>query len=194
MTGGVSPTGETEMLATTTTFVSISRAEHQALATKAELGKVLGRNIERAAAVWAALVSLILAATQPTVSYYDPIVRFMPLSVWAWMVGAMSVSRVVVLIVNGYWPVTFQVRIGYSIATLMLVWMVLAGLSWLAFHQRGVIYPGAALAPLAVSIELLCFLALRARLESVRQGVATDVGYSGGGDRDRGERSAAGVR
>lgn len=182
------------MLDPSVTFVSLTQADYRALSNKAMLGKVLGRNIERAAAAWALLLSPALAVSQPTAPYYDPILRFMPLPVWAWMVGAMSAARVVVLIVNGWWPITFQVRIGFSIATLLMVWSVLAVLAWVSYTTRGAVYPTIALAPLAATIELLCFLSLRTRLESVRQGVADDVGYGAGGGRRSSFDPAAGLR
>lgn len=182
------------MLDTAATFVSLTQLEYRALTTKATLGKVLGRNIERAAAAWALLFSLLLVVTTPVAPFYAPVAKLVSLPVWAWAVGVVSASRVIVLIVNGYWPITFQVRIAYSIVTLLLVWAVICGLSLMSTATRGVVFPSIALAPLAATVELLCFLSLRARLESARQGVITDVGHSAGGDRDGGEYAAAGVR
>jgi hypothetical protein len=171
--------------------------EIRMLRIKAELGKVLGRNIERAGAGWALVFSLMLVAARPTDSVYTLMRDAAPIEVWGWVVGVISAARVVTLIVNGWWPITLQVRISFCVATLTLVWGVLTmsyaldavgGFGYAGGH----LMPGAVLAPFAATVELLCFLALRTRL-AVIKGACVDRD-SNRGDHRRSGQSAAGVR
>lgn len=169
------------------------------LTTKAELGKVLGRNIERAAAGWTLVLSLIMVAFHPLGIVYQFMNHFMALELWAWLFGVLAATRVVTLIVNGWWPVTLQVRIAFSLATLVIVWGTLTAAFWAVSigpqeAAAARFLPGVVLAPFAISVELLCFLALRSRLETIR-GVARDnVGRSDHSDSDRAGQPAAGSR
>lgn len=174
-------------------YVSVSQEDYRLLLMKATLGRVLGRNIERAAAAWALLFSFLLVSLPAGPSFFAPLADTFTLGIWAWIVGVLSAARGITLIVNGWWPVTLKVRVFFCVATLFTVWTVLTSLAWVSTGARGMIYPSAVLAPFAATVEVLCFLALRTRIAAEAQGV-DNVGRSVGSGGGWRSQLVAGVR
>ena len=76
----------------------------------------------------------------------------------------LGVIRLVVLVVNGWWPLSHSVRRYLSIAFLFFVWLPLASCFWwnvLVDAAEGVMktYPGFGFSMLALGLEFLIFYA-----------------------------------
>ena len=142
----------------------------QDLKTLAKIGIILGRNIERASAFWALVVSALLILAGDKLPVYQLMQNLLPLNIWGWLFGVISSARILTLIVNGIWPITLQVRIAFSLVTLGVIWMVMTASYWVAGWTNATMYAGIALAPYAATVELLCFLSLRTRLAANKDG------------------------
>lgn len=139
-------------------------------------GRIMRRNIERALAfACLAFGSLLILydgifASSP---FYGLIAMAVDQHLFGLALFALGLVRVVVLIVNGFWPVGPQVRLALSNATLLCAWVPFT-LSFWSFALNvilregpGGISPGVILAPIVAWAEAMCALALRAWIEAV---------------------------
>jgi hypothetical protein len=167
-------------------MVSITRADHREMLTMSELGRVLGRNIERAAALVTLAFSMIIIIYHPTGAVYQLLARLMPIEMWGWVLAVLATARGVTLIVNGWWPVTLQVRVAFSLATLIGMWGALTVAFWFVSvnpdNAHAAFLPGVVLAPFALVVEVLCFMSLRIRIVSNIGAKSAYVGHGGSSD------------
>jgi hypothetical protein len=82
-------------------------------------------------------------------------------SLWAQVFTMIGMARLVVLIVNGFWPVGPTVRWVLCIISLFIVWMPIAVAYWMMLPMT-LGYPALVLSVIAVIGELICLFALSA--------------------------------
>jgi hypothetical protein len=89
----------------------------------------------------------------------DLLSALMPAPVWTLGFIILGSMRLVVCIINGYWPLSPHVRWAASAMTLVLVWLPLAVGYWLNLPDtKG--FPALILGPIALLVEATSFYAL----------------------------------
>lgn len=111
-----------------------------------------------------ALLLLPSAWEHPVYALLDAIA---PQPVWGTLFALLGCTRAMVVIINGFWPLSPVARLTFSIATLILVWLPIAA-TFLAYFRLfllgdgGGFLPGLVLTGIAVMTEGLCMYALTA--------------------------------
>ena len=86
---------------------------------------------------------------------------FLPALVWTMFYAVFGAIRLTVVIINGFWPLSPDVRWAMSIASLLLVWMPLSSGYWMMLPTtQG--FPALILGPIAFVVEANCLFALSA--------------------------------
>lgn len=91
-----------------------------------------------------------------------------PQNVWGTLFTVLGTTRCIVLVINGFWPLSPVARLSLAIATLTIVWLPLAG-TFLAYFRlfllregQGGFLPDLIMVGIAVMTEALCMYALAA--------------------------------
>lgn len=90
-----------------------------------------------------------------------------PQRAWGVVFTLLGCTRCMVVVINGFWPLSPVARLSFSIATLTLVWLPIAA-TFLAYFRLfllgdgGGFLPGLVLTGIAVMTEGLCMYALTA--------------------------------
>lgn len=84
-----------------------------------------------------------------------------PANVWGLYFTALGASRVVVLTINGYWPLSPLVRWNYSLISIFTIWTPITA-SFLVSALQGLVTAGVSLAPMGIIAEATCLYALSA--------------------------------
>lgn len=94
-----------------------------------------------------------------------------PQRLWGTWFAILGTARCIVLIINGFWPLSPVARLSLAIATLVTAWLPLAA-AYLAYlrlfllGEGGGAVPGLILTGVAVMTEALCMYALAALKEA----------------------------
>lgn len=139
-----------------------------------ETGRIMRRQIERALAAACMVFGWALIAVPGVfdAAFYSIIEHFASQSTYGGVLFGLGLARLIILIVNGYWPVGPIVRLGLSAATSVIVWVpFVASAAWLAIeelggHSPGAIVPTLVLAPVVGWCEIMCAVSLRAWIEA----------------------------
>ncbi len=148
--------------------------EHHPSNVEVETGRIMRRQIERALALACAVFGWALISVPGIFdsAFYSIIGHFASQQTYGGVLFGLGLARLIVLIVNGYWPVGPTVRLGLSAATSVVVWVpFIASSVWLAIeefsgHSPGAIVPSVVLAPVVGWCEIMCALSLRAWIEA----------------------------
>ena len=96
-----------------------------------------------------------------------------PDRVWGTLFLVLGAIRCVVLVINGFWPLSPAARLTLAVSTLIIAWFPLA-ISYLAYFRSfltgdgGGFIPGLALVGIAIFTEALCLYALSALQQARR--------------------------
>lgn len=146
------------------------------LPIEVQAGRMMRRQIERALSLALAVFGLALIVepgTFDTAALYQWYDGF-PQSLYGATLFGIGAVRLVVLIVNGHWPVGPHVRFGLGMASLFAAWIPFTlCYAWLALRfvldeGGGSIQPGVVLAPVAAWVEMMCCTALWAWVEELK--------------------------
>lgn len=91
-----------------------------------------------------------------------------PQRAWGVLFTMLGCTRALVVVINGFWPLSPVARLSLSIATLILVWLPIAATMLAYFRMfllgsgEGGFMPGLVLTGIAVMTEGLCMYALTA--------------------------------
>lgn len=138
----------------------------QYYAISADQGRIFRKVLEGTAGLVALLIGLqmILLIPAKDIQVFVPMLLFAPLPVWGIGMVVLSVVRISILVVNGWWPWSALVRKYMSILFMVFVWFPLvASYVWsmwesLVVHQDRIL-PGIAFAAYCASVEFLIFFA-----------------------------------
>lgn len=139
------------------------------------IGRIIRRNIERALALGCLVFGAILVLRPAVfdVRFYSLIEAFVTQQTFGLTLFALGLVRIVVLIVNGFWPVGPQVRFCLSVGSFLAAWLPFSLCFWgfalnIVLHDGpGAILPGVILAPICAWVEAMCAVALRAWIEAL---------------------------
>ncbi|MCA9271258.1 MAG: hypothetical protein KDA41_22400 [Planctomycetales bacterium] len=139
------------------------------------IGRIIRRNIERALAFGCLLFGAILVL-RPAIfdsRFYGLLENLISQQAFGLALFSLGVVRIVVLVVNGFWPVGPQVRFYLSVGSFIIAWLPFSLCFWgfalnVVLHDGpGAILPGVILAPICAWVEAMCAVALRAWIEAL---------------------------
>lgn len=138
-------------------------------------GRIIRRQIERALALGCLLFGAVLVL-RPTVfdnRFYGLFDGIISQELFGLGIFTLGLVRIVVLIVNGFWPVGPQVRYYLSVGSFLFAWLPFTlSFAWFALNivlhdGPGAVLPGVILAPICAWVEIMCAVALRAWIEAL---------------------------
>lgn len=97
-----------------------------------------------------------------------------PARAWGTVWVMLGTARAIIVVINGFWPLSPFARLSLAATTLLLVWLPLS-FTYLAYLRAflldasGGFVPGIVLTGIAVMTEALCMYALAALTEARRQ-------------------------